>query len=662
MKHLIIGTAGHIDHGKSTLVKALTGIDPDRLKEEKERGITIDLGFAHRELGEFAVSFIDVPGHERFVKNMLAGVGGIHVMLLVVAADESVMPQTVEHFQICRLLGIRHAVVAVTKCDLVTDDFVEIVRSEVADLLAGSPLRDAPVVAVDAVSGRGLAELEQALLEELRRVDLSLLEHLAQAHHFVLPVDRAFTVRGFGTVVTGTAISGRLERGATVFLLPEGLPCAVRNLQVHGRPVDHLEAGMRGALNLQGVPLDRVHRGAVVTDSPELQPVPGFLAHLETVPAAPALRTGSPVHLHLGSFETIATCRLLDPEELNRTGAGVVHFELRQPAICTAGTRFIIRRFSPVETIGGGVVILPGAPKPQRKRRARLLAEAHRLLDYLRDAYHQREGEFLELLVHSRGIAGLPLAEAVAVTGLRRERLHELVQETPSLLPAGTHPPTLVSRAAVENLAAAARELLEDFHRLNPLLPGMARKAFLEKLAPALPGSLGEVVFQRLVALGAIEVDGAVVRLPGRTRRLEPRHVAARERILEWLQQEWPTRVDLADWARRLDLGENELRSLLRIMAEAGDVLRINEDWFLPPSQLEALVHRLHQRFPPGTRATVTELKELFGLTRKLLIPLLEFLDRRRITRREGETRLVLPPPAELVEDGAQTRGKVSVE
>lgn len=662
MRHLIVGTAGHIDHGKSTLVRALTGTDPDRLKEEKERGITIDLGFAHLQLGEFAVSFIDVPGHERFVKNMLAGVGGIHVVLLVVAADESVMPQTVEHFQICRLLGIRHGVVAVTKCDLVPDDFFPIVRSEVTDLLADSPLRDAPIVAVDAVSGRGLEELKTALLSQLRRVDLNLLDHLAKAHHFLLPVDRVFSLRGFGTVVTGTAISGRLERGATVFLLPGGLPCVVRNLQVHGRPVQHLEAGMRGALNLQGVPLERVTRGSIVTDSAELQPVTGFLAHLETLPGAPTLRHGSPVHLHIGSFETVATCRFLAPEEFARTGSGLVHCRLQQATACTSGMRFIVRRFSPVETIGGGIVILPGVDKPRRKERAELSRQARQLLSRLLERPHEREGELLEILVHGRGIRGLALSEAVAATGLRPDHIHALVREKRSLLLADLHPPTLVAHPAIESLASAARDLLEAFHRENPLLSGMARKAFLERVAPGLPASLGDVVFQRLVELGAVELDGAVVRRPGRSRRLEARHSEARTRLLEWLQGEGPTQVDLAEWAVRLGLSEDETRSLLRYMIDEGEMVRISQDWVLLPTQLAELVRRLYQRFPAGTQVTVSELKETFGMTRKFLIPFLEFLDRRRITRRTGNARLILEPPADLRQDLAPTRGKVPTE
>ncbi|MGB9606189.1 MAG: selenocysteine-specific translation elongation factor, partial [Bryobacteraceae bacterium] len=351
MKHVIVGTAGHIDHGKTALVKALTGIETDRLEEEKRRGISIELGFAHLDLGpDLRLGFVDVPGHERFVKTMLAGAWGIDLVLLVVAADESIKPQTREHFDICRLLSIRRGLVALTKADLVEADLLELVRLEVEEFVAGSFLEGAPVIPVSAVTGQGLEELKKALAA----VGAETPEKDA-TRHFRLPVDRAFSLRGFGTIVTGTLVSGTVASDEEIEAHPAGWRLRVRSIQVHGQAVERARAGQRTALNIAGAEPAEVSRGTVLTAPGLFRPVTQFDARLELLPSARPLKNRAPVHFHAGTAEIEAEVRLLEGTDALQPGQSCwARILLREPTLLLPGDRFIIRMFSPVVTIGGG--------------------------------------------------------------------------------------------------------------------------------------------------------------------------------------------------------------------------------------------------------------------------------------------------------------------
>ncbi len=419
MKNIIVGTAGHIDHGKTALVKALTGIDADRLEEEKRRGITIDIGFAHLQLTpELRLGFVDVPGHERFIKNMLAGVGGIDLVLFVIAADESIKPQTREHFDICRLLGIRQGVIALTKADAVDPDILELVRLEVEEFVAGSFLEGAPIVAVSSVTGAGLPDLRN----ELQRCAATVAEKSA-AGHFRLPLDRAFTVKGFGTVVTGTLISGAVNKEQEVELYPAGRRLRVRGVQVYGASSGQALAGQRTALNLADIEPGELERGMVLAPPGIFRAVTQVDCSLDLLPSAKPLKHRAPVHFHAGTAEIEAQVRLLDGaaslQPGQRTWARIV---LREPALLLPGDRFIIRMFSPVVTIGGGVVIDTGA---RRYRKGDRLAER---LTTLADA---PVGERIALLVRESKY-GLGVAELVARTGLTERQIAAIPAANPA--------------------------------------------------------------------------------------------------------------------------------------------------------------------------------------------------------------------------------------
>ncbi|MBP7570811.1 MAG: selenocysteine-specific translation elongation factor, partial [Acidobacteria bacterium] len=485
MRHLIFGTAGHIDHGKSALVRALTGTDPDRLKEEKARGITIDLGFAHWADGEVNFSFVDVPGHERFVRNMLAGVGGIDAVVLVVAADESVMPQTREHFEICRLLHVPAGLVALTKADLVDEEMLELVRLETRELVAGSFLEDAPVVPVSSKTGAGLDDLRRELRALAGRVEPRRPRGVAR-----LPIDRVFSVKGFGTVVTGTLVSGAVELESELSLLPSGRPVKVRGVQVHGAKEAVAVAGQRAAVNLSGVDLDEVHRGQTLVTPGTLLPTRAIDARLQLLPSSRALKHGARVRFHQGTDEVLGRVALAavlpapgrDGPAPPGQGAEVppgadayVRVRLEAPAVLARGDRFIVRAYSPPITIGGGLVLDPVPDRgPIRTEASRRRFEA---LDPARAATPQEAADrALAALVSARGAAGLPLHAMVWRLGAAPDEVPALVARQASAGTAVRAADVLVEPSVLDRLGRAALQLVSDHHRAQPLSEGMPRE------------------------------------------------------------------------------------------------------------------------------------------------------------------------------------------
>jgi len=439
MRSLIVGTAGHIDHGKSALVRALTGVDPDRLKEEKERGITIDLGFAHLDLGEGLVaSFIDVPGHERFVRNMLAGAHGIDAVLLVVAADESVMPQTREHFHICRLLGIPRGLVALTKCDVADSDLQALAEMEVRELVAGSFLEGAPILRVSSRTGQGLDALQDALRTLSRatppRPDGGLLR---------LPVDRAFTLRGFGTVVTGTLVSGALAAGEEVEVLPSGRRARVRGLQVHGLAADRVEAGHRTAVNLSGLDVDDLARGDVVTRPGTLRATSIVEAELTLLPGQRALKDQARVRVHIASAEVLARVRVLEGPGIAAGATARVQLRLESPSVAGRGDRLVLRSYSPAITIGGAVVVDPLAGKRRRGSVSSIPGAADAAAAAVR-------------MVEEAGTSGLDAATLAARVTLPLSVLLETLRGREDVVAFGGEPVSLVSPRSLAALADTA--------------------------------------------------------------------------------------------------------------------------------------------------------------------------------------------------------------
>jgi selenocysteine-specific elongation factor len=621
MKHIIVGTAGHIDHGKTALVKALTGIDADRLEEEKRRGITIDLGFAHLQLTpELRLGFVDVPGHERFVKNMLAGVGGIDLVLFVIAADESIKPQTREHFDICRLLGIPRGIVALTKADLVDSDILGLVRLEVEELVAGSFLEGAPMVPVSSVTGAGLDELRG----ELARAAAATPEK-NPAGHFRLPVDRVFSVKGFGTVVTGTLVSGSVEKEQEVEVYPAGRRLRVRGVEVHGSKTVRAVAGERTALNLADIEAAELGRGDVLSEPGRFRAVTQVDCRLDLLRSAKPLKHRAPVHFHAGTAEIEAEVRLLGGTALMQPGAtAYVRLVLREPALLLPGDRFIIRMFSPVVTIGGGVVADLG------ERRYRKTDDAAARLDILAG---RQIAPRIALLVKEAAY-GMGVTELVARTGLRGSDIADAaVQARLTAIP----PSWFVDGAWFQSARARLVQAVREYHRQQPLQPGIAKQDLRSREMPQAP----PLVMDALLASAAeLVVEGETVRLRSHTLVLKKDEEKARAAIESAFEQAGLATPALAEVLAKSGVEPARARSLMQILLREKRLVKIADDLVFHQSAIEKLRGMLAAR--KAERFGVGAFKEWTGISRKYAIPLLEYLDRERITRRDGGERVVL--------------------
>ena len=623
MRSLIVGTAGHIDHGKSALVRALTGTDPDRLKEEKERGITIDLGFANLDLGDGLVaSFIDVPGHERFVRNMLAGAHGIDAVMLVIAADESVMPQTREHFDICRLLGVRAGIVALTKCDLVDEETLALAEMEAVELVSGSFLEAASLLRVSSRTGAGLAEVRSALAR------LAASAHDRPARGLArLPVDRSFTLRGFGTVVTGTLVSGSLGVGEEMELLPSGRRARVRGLQIHGAAVDRATAGHRTAVNLAGVEVADVSRGDVLVRPGTLEATSVLDVAISLLPAARPLANHARVRVHVASAEVMARLVVTGSQEIAPGSTARGQLRLERPAVASWGDRLILRSYSPAVTIGGAQVV---DPHPPRRRRREAPARV--------DVAHESPAQAAARMIRTAGASGISAAGLAARLTLSAADLAELLADEEGVVALGRE--GFIAREAAESLARSVVQTLERFHAENPLRAAMPKEELRRGVfARSLAGAF-EHVLSRLEAEARIGVSGESVRLAGHEVRLT--------------QEEEQARSALIGAALAAGLAGVEASRLPSIVGHAGLAERVSRllqaeatlcrvgDGLVHQQPLETLKTEVRRRWPPGSRLDVGELKELTGLSRKYVIPLLEYLDRERVTRRAGENRVVL--------------------
>jgi selenocysteine-specific elongation factor len=638
MRYVTVGTAGHIDHGKSALVLALTGTDPDRLEEEKRRGITIDLGFAHLDLGAgVRVGFIDVPGHERFVRNMLAGVGGIDLVMLVVAADESIKPQTREHFDICKLLEIRQGLVAITKTDLVDSDIIELVRLEIQEFVRGSVLEAAKVLPVSARTGEGLEPLK----EELRRLAL-VVTPKPEDLPFRLPIDRAFVMKGFGTVVTGTLLSGRIDKDSEVEIYPLGRRVRVRGIEVHNADAQTARAGQRTAVNLPGLEAKEISRGMVLAP-PGIFSATGRLdCKLNLLPNARPLKNRARVHFHCNTSETLAEVVLLDRKDLPPGTSAFAQLRLSDPGVFMPGDRFIIRQFSPVTTIGGGTV-LDNQPERHRVRDSRAVP----LLDALERGGAQVR---LEWLVRQTGEA--LLSGLVSRTGwLPGEvlRLGRMLASENRLLLLGQPPELYVHSEHFLGLGVKLIEQLEKFHSANPLVAGLPKEDLRSRtgagssLRPAAPSTLlFNALLQTLAAQGKIEVQGETVRLAGRKIQLTPEEQAAKEQISEAFGRRGLEVPSPPEVLAKLRIDRRRAEKLLQILLRENVLCKVTEDLIFHRSALRQLKELLARRKAQSNRINVTVFKEITGLSRKYAIPLLEYLDREHVTRREGDERIIL--------------------
>lgn len=637
MRTIVIGTAGHIDHGKSTLVTALTGTDPDRLKEEKARGITIELGFAHAPVADDVMaSFVDVPGHERFVRAMLAGVGGIDLVLLVVAADESVMPQTREHFDICRLLGVGRGLVVVTKTDAAEPGMTELVSDEVRELVAGSFLEGAPIVPVSARTGEGLDVLRRTIAVLARSVPTRNERGAAR-----LPVDRAFTLKGFGTVVTGTLVHGTVAVDDELALLPEERLVKVRGLHMHGGARPRVTAGKRVAVNLAGVDVADVPRGSVLATPGALAVTRRADAHLTMLPGA-TLKHGARVRVHQGTAELLARVSVAGAAGVVAVGGEAdVRLRFEAPAVLTRGDRLIVRSYSPLITIGGGVVLDPLPPRPGVRtprgvaRMAALAVRGDALVD---------RASAIAVLVTSAGASGVSVPDLVRRVGATRAEVLAVVERLVSAASAVRGGDWVVAAEALARPIETMLAGLAEFHRAQPLAPGLGLEDARGRWFRGVPPAVVDVVVASLVTAGRLVATDTLALASHRVALS-----AEDETTRAWLDQRFreaglapPDVVALPGEARRPAAA---IDTLLQLLVKAKTLVRVDTLVF-HAEVLEGLKREIRARkdAAPDGRATVDvkTFKDTYNVTRKYAIPLLEYLDRERVTRRMGDARIVL--------------------
>ncbi len=635
MKHIIIGTAGHIDHGKTSLVRALTGTDTDRLKEEKERGITIELGFARLELGEMSAGIVDVPGHERFVKNMLAGAGGIDIVALVIAADEGVMPQTREHLAICRLLGVKTGLVALTKTDLVEADWIELVTDDLADFVAGTFLEGQPVVPVSSETGEGLDRLR----EELARLAEGAAAKSGRGI-FRLPIDRVFTMRGFGAVVTGTLFSGSVKVGDRVQLFPGAAEARVRGLQVHGEAVEEAAAGTRTAVNLQGIERMEIARGDVLGRAGELKSTYMLDVRLEHIADAPRpLRQRARVRFHTGTSEVMGRVSLIGAEEIEPGGECFAQIRLEAPVAVLPRDRFVIRSYSPVVTIGGGE-ILDVAPRKHRRLRASSMERFEALSE-------SDEPGRLTILLGEAGVNG---ADTAALTGRLtltsgeiRSGLSQLAQKGGAVTVEADSGLSLTS-GHFDALQESITDFLAGYHKANPLRPGAPKEEARGK-----GGGAGERVFNAalgaLTGAGAVAEEGGLVRLASHKVKVGAVLAKMKTKLEGFFRAANFQPPVLKEVFGAAGTPGDSGKEALQVLVDEGALIRLKEDLIYHREAVTAAQARLVGYLSDREDISASEFRDLLGITRKHAIPLLEYFDTARVTFRVGDKRVLRSRP-----------------
>jgi selenocysteine-specific elongation factor len=623
MRHVILGTAGHIDHGKSALVKALTGIDPDRLKEEKERGITIDLGFADLLYPDgLVVGIVDVPGHERLIKNMLAGAGGIDLVLLVIAADEGIMPQSREHLHICNLLKIKSGLIALTKVDLVDQDWIDLVEDDVRNFVKGTFLEGAEIVPV---SSKTLLNID-VLKEKIKDVALTV-EPKQTKGLFRLPIDRVFTLKGFGTVVTGTAISGSISVEDDIEILPSDIKSKVRGLHSHGKPIQTAYAGQRVAINLQGVDKADLRRGDTVVVPARLVPTKKIDARLELLPDAPVLKSKSLIHFHIGTSENTARVILFGRNELKAGETCYCQFRLKDAVIAMSGDRYIIRRFSPVDTIGGGDVL---DPLPVRRSSKGGLED----LSVFESGTLQ---EKIAMKVKKSGIHGMQVS---SIEGWIKEEVPSIRNSINRLKEKGILMQLeniLVHRSAFDSFNESVRTILANFHGKNPIKPGMPKEELRADF------TLEHRLFSNLItSLKDVVIEKELIRLSTFKVALSQSDESVKARIHDTLEKggfQPPSKEELC---QSLKMDQKRVSDILQHMAKEGTLVRISDSIYITDSIFHKMIETLQAFFSKKPEMTVAEFRDSLNTTRKYALPLLEYLDSHNITLRVGDVRKLL--------------------
>ncbi|MFH1079244.1 MAG: selenocysteine-specific translation elongation factor [Pseudomonadota bacterium] len=633
MKHIVLGTAGHVDHGKTALIKALTGVDTDRLKEEKERGISIELGFAFLTLpGGQIVGVVDVPGHERFIKNMVSGAAGIDLVIVVIAADEGVMPQTKEHLHICSLLGLKKGLVALTKVDLVDEDWRALVTDDIRAFLKGTFLEASPIIPVSALTGEGLPDLLISLDQAA-----SGIEEKSDAGLFRLPVDRVFSMKGFGTVVTGTLVSGHIRTGEDVAVLPHRITSRIRGMQVHNQSVNLAESGQRTAINLQAIGTNAISRGDVITRPGTLETtrrLDVYFDYLQT--NEKRLKNRALVRFHAGASEVMARVTFPDRDVVTPGDKAFAQLFLAFPAVVMAGDCFVIRSYSPVTTIGGGMILDPLSPKHKRY--------SERTIRELECLQHGDDLERVATIIDRSSFSGIDLREMVIRTGLPQSQVKKRLETLFSLKRAillDREETRVISFRIYLDMQEKLMSDIRAFHERFPLQEGMSREELRTKVGSFVSPRLFNAVMRDLERDGRIVIDRESLRLPDHRVNLQGELEGLRQSISDLYRNAGLTPPSLKEVLEVFAAQKSRVGSVLNVMFKDGSLIKVNEDMYFDSATLARLREDYKDLLTKDGKATPVSFKALTGLSRKYIIPLLEYFDMTKLTVRSGEYRIL---------------------
>jgi len=631
MKQIVLGTAGHIDHGKTSLIKALTGIDTDRLKEEKARGITIELGFAHLELpGGELLGIVDVPGHEKFVKNMVAGATGIELVALVIAADEGVMPQTREHLDICELLKIQHGLIVLTKIDMVDSDWLELVREDINEYMANTFLADAPIVEVSSVTGEGLKDLIQILDKLVQKIPERDL-----GHFFRLPIDRVFSMKGFGTVITGTTISGKIRTGDETTIYPLGINSKIRGLQVHNREMNEIRSGLRTAVNLQGIERAKIQRGNILASRDSLRTTYMVDVSLDLLSSAPRkLKNRAKVRFHSGTSEIISTVVLLDRDELDPGETCFAQIRLNEPTALLRDDRYVLRSYSPIRTIGGGRA-LNTLPRKKKRFSEAVLSEMNLL-------FSGDLNEIIEYFVSSGRFRGVEQKKLPFLTNTGKKKLDETLKGLKAqkkIILYDKERGVLIHRDFFKKARDEILDTLTRYHKKFPLKEGLAKEELRSRTAGAANAKLFNHLISQLVREGAVVQDKELVHLKDHQVTLAQDQEKIRrelEKIYTKSRLQPPYFQEIKE-----KFPGNTGAEVLEVMVKEGGILKIKEDLYFHRKAIDELKSELIDFLDRNGEITTPQFKEMTGASRKYTIPLIEYFDRTQVTVRVGDTRVL---------------------
>jgi len=631
MKQVVLGTAGHIDHGKTSLIKALTGIDTDRLKEEKERGITIELGFAHMKLpGGQLLGIVDVPGHEKFIKNMVAGATGIDLVALIIAADEGVMLQTREHMEICQLLKIKHGLVILTKIDIVDTDWLELVREDMTEFLSGTFLANAPIVEVSSTTGEGLKELTRVLDSLVKEVPEREI-----GHFFRLPIDRAFTMKGFGTVMTGTTMSGQIRTGDEATIYPQGISSRIRGIQVHNREVNQVRAGLRTAINLQGVEKAQVQRGDILAAKDSLRPTYMVDVLLELLPRTPRrLKNRAKVRFHTGTSEIISTVVLLDRDELKKGETCFAQLRLGQPTALLPHDRYVLRSYSPVRTIGGGKIL-----NAQPRKKKRFSEEALSELELL------NRGDITEVterFVYMGGFKGSGQGELPVLINVSKKKLDEILKGLLAQKKITHYDKEGGVLIHADYLGKAREEIiitLTNYHHNFPLKVGLPKEELRSRTTGSGNQKLFNYIVNQLVRKEIIVQEKEIVHLKEHKVTL----AQDQEKVRRQLEEIYLKSGLQPPYFKELknNFSGNTGSDVLQVIVKEGTLIKVKEDLYFHRNVIEDLKNKLITFFKEEGEISTPQFKNMTGVSRKYTIPLIEYFDRSRITVRVGDSRVL---------------------